>query len=59
MAFTSTLSTTISPPTQDLLNRYRVWEKVIVFTIDAGDGSVKTKQEVEINGVLQTIVATF
>lgn len=57
MAFSSTLQTTISPPTQDLLNRYRVWEKVIVFTIDSGDGSAKTAQAVEINGVLQTIVA--
>lgn len=57
MAFTSTLTTTHTVPTQDLLNRYRVWEKVVTFTIDAGDGSAKTAQAVEINGILQKIVA--
>jgi len=57
MAFTSTLATTQTVPTSDLLNRYRVWEKVITFTIDAGDGSAKTAQAVELNGILQKIVA--
>lgn len=58
MAFTSTLSVTESPEVITKLNRYTVWERVIVYTIDAGDGSTKTAQIVPINGLLQTVTAT-
>ena len=58
MAFTSTLSVSETPEVLTRLNRYIVWERVIVFTIDAGDGSTKTAQLVPINGLLQKITAS-
>ena len=56
MAFTSTL-THEGKRNDTNSTRNDVWEKVITFTIDAGDGSAKTAQAVEINGILQKIVA--
>jgi hypothetical protein len=57
MAFTSVLS----DPTDrrsDSLDRRPVWERIITFTIDAGDGSAKTAQAVPLNGIIQKIIAT-
>lgn len=58
MAFTSTLSVTETPEVITRLNRFTCWERVITFTIDAGDGSAKTAQVVPINGLLQTITVS-
>ncbi len=56
MAFTSTLST--SDRRTDTLNQHPIWEQVITFTIDAGDGSAKTAQVIDINGILQKITVS-
>ena len=56
MAFTSAVTTT--DRRSDSLDRYPVWEKVITYTIDAGDGSAKTAQAIEVNGVLQKITCS-
>ena len=56
MAFTSAVTT--SDPRTDTLGRHPVWEKKIVFTIDAGDGSAKTAQAIQVNGLLQKITCS-
>lgn len=56
MAFTSTLMT--SDKRDQNIDTFPVWERKIVFTIDAGDGSAKTAQAVEMNGIVKSITAT-
>ena len=56
MVFTSLLAT----PTDSRLNnvdRFPVWERIITYTIDAGDGSAKLTQAVPVNGRLTKIIA--
>lgn len=56
MAFTSTLTTFDKRPQN--VDKFPVWRRTIVFTIDAGDGSTKTGQEVEVNGILRMMVVS-
>ena len=55
VAFTAALSTT--DRRSDSLDRRPVWERIIVYTIDAGDGSTEVKQAIPLNGILQKIIA--
>ena len=55
MVFTAALST----PTDrrsDSLDRRPVWEQIVTYTIDAGDGHAEVKQAIPINGILQKII---
>ena len=57
MAFTSVLTSSVDSRS-DSTDRHPVWERVVTFTIDAGDGSTKTAHEVNINGILQKITSS-
>ena len=57
MAFTSVLTTPTELRSRSDGARSPVWEKKIVYTINAGDGSTKTSQAVEVNGLLKKITA--
>ena len=57
MVFTAVLTTPTDRRSDDT-DRYPVWERIITFTIDAGDGNAKLTQAVPVNGILQKIIVT-
>ena len=56
-AATGAITVTETPETITRLNRYTVWERVVVFSLISGDTTVAAV--VPINGLLQKVIVTL